>query len=174
MQGITDWKNTKNVYKQFLDNYRKAIYLKGSLMREHLFGLNNLLKDNLLNGHIYLVEGERDAIKMQQEGFPCVGTHGSCISDEQLRILSELRVNKLYFIYDSDNAGREGAKKSIINAQSKGFRAFDICPNGKDPKKYNRNEMLELINSQVDETNNWSGLINLGVLNKNEKSKICR
>ena len=133
-------------------------------MREHLYGLNNLLQDNVLKDEIYLVEGERDAIKMQQEGFPCVGTHGSSISLEQLDILQNVGVKKLYYIYDSDKAGREGAKKSVNISMNHGFQAFDICPEGKDPKKYNREEMLKLIHSQVNNKGEWSGLINLNNL----------
>lgn len=161
MQNITKWHDVKTVYQKMINDYKKALYLKGSMMREHLYGLNNLLKDNALKDEIYLVEGERDAIKMQQEGFPCVGTHGSSISTEQLDILRNVGVKTLYYIYDSDKAGREGAKKSMNISMSRGFKSFDICPDGKDPKKYNREEMLKLIHSQVVNNNEWSGLINL-------------
>lgn len=161
MQNISDGLTVIKTYRRLIHDYKKALYLKGSLMREHLFGLNNIIRDGKLKDKIYLVEGERDAIKMQQEGFPCVGTHGSDISLEQLDILHGVGVKKIYFIYDGDEAGRTGAIKSIDLALERGFRAFDICPGEKDPKKYNRNEMLELIKSQIDEDCEWSGLINV-------------
>lgn len=161
MQNINDTKSVFFTYRKMLENYKKAIYLKGSLMSEHLFGLNNLIKEGTLKDKIYLVEGERDAIKMQQEGFPCVGTHGSDISLGQLDILHNVGIKKLFFIYDSDIAGREGAIKSIELSLNKGFKAFDICPKDKDPKKYSKKEMQDLISEQVDESCEWSGLINL-------------
>lgn len=161
MQNISDYKTVFQTYKRLLSDYKKALYLKGSLMSKHLFGLNNIIKDGKLSDEIYLVEGERDSIKMQQEGFPCVGTHGSDISIEQLNILQDVGIKKLYFIYDCDEAGRTGAIKSVDLALERGFRAYDICPQGKDPKKYNRKEMLELIESQVDKECEWSGLINV-------------
>lgn len=167
MQNINDFKNVFQIYRRLIKDYKKALYLKGSLMREHLFGLNNLIKEQKISDFIYLVEGERDAIKMQQEGFPCCGTHGADVSIEQLDILQDVGIKKIYFLYDSDEPGRLGAIKSIDLALSKGFKAYDICPeDDKDPKKYNRDEMLKLIESQVDESGEWSGLININKIKR--------
>ena len=166
MKNVSDWKNVRYIYSVLLSKYKKAIYLKNSFMRQNLFGLNMLIKQNKNIQKIYLVEGQRDAIKMQQQGFCCVGTHGSHVSIQQLDILNSVGVKTICIMFDSDVAGRQGAKKSMELALSKGFKVFDINPGQKDPKKYNRQQLLKIINSQVNQNNYWDGLINKNKLNK--------
>ena len=92
-------------------------------------------------------------MKMQQEGFPCVGTHGSHVTFEQLSILRNVGCKTICIMFDGDNAGRQGAKNSIQLAFEKGFKAYDFNPYSKDPKKYNREELLELVHQQIKCTN---------------------
>lgn len=160
MKNVKDWKNVRKIYSILIEKYKKAIYLKNSLMRQNLFGLNMLIKQNVDLSKIYLVQGQRDAIKMQQQGFPCVGTHGSHVSVQQLNILRSVGSKTICIMFDSDNAGRQGARKSVQLALQRGFRVFNIDPCGKDPKKYNRQQLLEIINKQVVQKNQWNGLIN--------------
>ena len=159
-KNIHDFSNVKNIYTTLLQKYKKAIYLKGSMMRQNLFGLNNLIRDRIDLSQIYLVQGQRDAMKMQQEGFPCVGTHGSHVTFEQLSILRNVGCKTICIMFDGDIAGRQGAKNSIKLAFEKGFKAYDFNPQAKDPKKYNRDQLLQLIRDQIKCTNQWSGLIN--------------
>ena len=160
LKNITSYADIRHVYLKLLQKYRKAIYLKGSMMRQNLFGLNNLIKQRKDLKQIYVVQGERDAMKMQQEGFSCVGTHGSHITFQQLEILKNVGCKTICIMFDGDNAGREGAKKSIQFAFERGFKAYDFNPQSKDPKKYDRNELLNLVKKQIHCTNEWSGLIN--------------
>jgi hypothetical protein len=44
LKNIHDWKNVRFIYTSLMKNYRKAVYLKNSLMRQNLFGLNVLLQ----------------------------------------------------------------------------------------------------------------------------------
>lgn len=159
-KNIHDFSNVRKTYEKLIEKYKKAIYLKGSMMRQNLFGLNNLIRDRIDLKQIYLVEGQRDAMKMQQEGFPCVGTHGSHVTFEQLSILRNVGCKTICIMFDGDNAGRQGAKNSIQLAFEKGFKAYDFNPHSKDPKKYNREELLKLVKQQIKCTNQWSGLIN--------------
>ena len=160
LKNIHDWKNIRYIYSVLIQKYKKAIYLKNSLMRQNLFGLNVLLKDNANLDDIYLVQGQRDAMKMQQQGFPCVGTHGSHVSVQQLNIMRFVGVKNVYLLFDGDNAGRQGAEKAVQLILSHGFRVYNIDPKDKDPKKYNRQQMLNLISSQLKKQGQWDGLIN--------------
>lgn len=159
-KNVCNWSSIKTIYSMLLSKYKKAMYLKNSLMRQNLFGLNILIQQKKTLKEIFVVQGQRDAIKMQQQGFCCVGTHGSHISQQQFEILRSVGVETIYVMFDSDKAGRQGAKKSIQNGLNKGFKMYNIDPLGKDPKKYNRNQLKNIIQTQVIHSNQWDGLIN--------------
>jgi hypothetical protein len=46
-RNIKDFTNVRQTYTTLIEKYKKAIYLKGSMMRENLFGLNNLIRDRV-------------------------------------------------------------------------------------------------------------------------------
>lgn len=160
LKNIHDWKNVRFVYTSLMKNYRKAVYLKNSLMRQNLFGLNVLLQQNKISKDVFIVQGERDAIKMQQQGFPCVGTHGSHITIQQLDILRSIGVKNIYVLFDGDIAGRQGSNKAVELILNAGFKAYNIDPKDKDPKKYSRQEMQQIIDTQIKKCGQWDGLIN--------------
>ena len=95
-----------------------------------------------------IVEGERDCIKMIQEGIPCVSIHGSILKDKQLELLTRCfnRSTKIHIGLDMDEAGRNGANK-MLETLKPYYDRVDILdfPDGKDPKKFSGDEIRKII-----------------------------
>jgi DNA primase len=98
---------------------------------------------------IVLVEGERDAIKLLQEGIATVSTHGAKLTMEQMEIILSLNPKEIYLAFDGDEAGRSATKKSLKMLEGKVNYVIPMdIPLGKDPKKFNGEEFLEFMNSE--------------------------
>ena len=129
--------------------YKKALYCPGFTSRNHLYGLYEVLNGGKDVSSLMLVEGERDAIKMLQEGIDCVSIHGTSLKDEQFEMLINMpNLTQVYIGLDMDEAGRTGAK--LIRKKLKPY--YDEVkilsfPDGKDPKKFNHQEMINIINN---------------------------
>ncbi|MBP5459503.1 MAG: hypothetical protein J6Y62_05030 [Clostridia bacterium] len=74
--------------EELAKKYRKTLYAPGFESRHHLYGLYekpDFMEDT---SEVLLVEGERDALKMLQEGIRCLGCHGTSIKEEQKIMLN--------------------------------------------------------------------------------------
>lgn len=142
----------------FLKKYRKTLYCPGFQSRRHLYGFYENMdfledrKDTLL-----LVEGERDCLKMMQEGIPCLSVHGTYLKEDQLSLLREhsffSSLKEVYLGFDMDEAGNEACNRSF-NTLSKEIDFdkifvlnFPPDENGskRDPKKFSGEEIRELM-----------------------------
>lgn len=91
-----------------LNNGRQAKYLSPSGSKNRLYIPNSvrmLLKDPLLP--IYLTEGEFKALKLTQEGFPCLGIPGAWGFSREKKLLPDFeeidfKNRKVFIILDSD------------------------------------------------------------------------
>lgn len=132
-------------------DYKKVLFCPGAKTGENLFGLDMLLKEGEFK-EAFLVEGQRDAIKLQQEGFHALSTHGAHLSTEQLHLLMKhvgRGRGKIYVAYDGDEAGRKASFKVVSKLRTKFSDVVELSmPLGKDPKKFNRAEFLQLIAEQ--------------------------
>lgn len=108
-----------------------------------LFGLyqvvKNFSKSRLFN--IVVVEGEMDAIYLQQFGIPAVANMGSMeMSFDKIRLLRRY-AKKVILSYDSDRAGLEAMygrpeKPGQIEVLSRYFSTVSVdLPDGMDPNK---------------------------------------
>lgn len=151
--GIDDSHPFEEIYPFFLRKYKKTLYAPGFLSREHLYGFYenfSFLKNP--PDYLVLVEGERDALKLMQEGIPCVSVHGTYIKDEQRLLLKTSGIlpnlKELFLGFDMDAAGN-AATKSAFEIFSKELDADRIYvlnfPEGKDPKKFKRDELLKIL-----------------------------
>lgn len=140
-------------YRDMYDNFKKVVFCPNSDLVGDLFGINHLNLENLKE--VVLVEGERDVMKLQQEGFNALGTHGNHLTFEQSELLRKFGVKDLILAYDPDKAGRNCAEK-ILKEYSKSFNSILELKleNGKDPKDYDKASFEELIERTKSAKNN--------------------
>ncbi len=135
--------------------YRKTLYCPGFKSRNHLYGQYEVLNGGNGLERLMVVEGERDAMKMLQEGIDCVSIHGTSLKPEQKTMLKRMNPSELYMGLDMDKAGCIAALKAYDQLFSEMERVYMVnFPDGKDPKKFSgqeMNEMLAYAGSHFDE-----------------------
>lgn len=102
------------------------------------------------NNYVFLVEGEPDCIRLDQEGIAAVcSTSGAGTFKEEWVELFEGK--KVFVVYDNDNAGKEGALKiqdllptAIVVALPEPYK--DICEYF---EKNTKNDFRNLVDEQV-------------------------
>ena len=108
---------------------------------------------------IVIVEGERDCLKLMQEGIPCVSIHGTSIKDEQLLKLKRSGVlsnlDEVYLGFDMDEAGNIATEKAfeVLSSEIDSNKIYVLnFPNSKetgekrDPKKFTGDQIRWLMN----------------------------
>jgi len=151
--GIDSSKTFEELYPLFLKKYKKTLYAPGFLSRQHLYGFyENLSFLETKHDYLVLVEGERDALKLIQEGIPCVSVHGTYIKEEQRLLLKTSgvlgQIKELFLGFDMDKAGDEATVKAkeIFSKEIDEDKIYVLnFPEGKDPKKFCREELLAII-----------------------------
>lgn len=136
----------KEAEEFFTKNYRKTIYCPGFLSRNHLYGYYEVLNGDKNLDELVIVEGERDAIKLLQEGIDCVSIHGTFLKEEQIRMIHQINPKNLYLGFDMDKAGND----AVVTVYDKLFGKVENIyvlnfPDGKDPKKFNGKEIREMM-----------------------------
>lgn len=139
-----------NKYR-FLDfDKEKADAIKFSYDEGSHAALFNLaaLKEN----YIFLVEGEPDCIRLDQEGIATItATSGAGTFKEEW--LEALDGKKIFILYDNDKAGKEGAAK-IMELMPTAINLTlpdqynDICEYFKD---HNKDDFREMVDAQIKE-----------------------
>ena len=147
IHGCKSLTELKSIMAKAKKSYKKVIFCTGSPTGKHVYGLNEyVLPQNMSTEKIVLVEGERDAIKLLQEGITTLSNHGAKLTLEQRDIVLSLNPKEIYLAYDGDEAGRVATKKSLEMLEGKVDYVIPMdIPLGKDPKKFNREEFLELM-----------------------------
>jgi DNA primase len=127
-------------------SYRKTLYCPGFTSRNHLYGLYEVLNGGENMENLVVVEGERDAIKLLQEGIDCVSVHGTSLKDEQKTMIKKINPRRLYLGFDMDKAGNEATEKAYnaLIGEVEDLYVLNF-PENQDPKKFNYNELNELI-----------------------------
>ena len=127
--------------------YKKTIYCNGFLSRHHLYGWYEALNGVRNPNEIVLVEGERDAIKLLQEGIMCVSIHGTSLKEEQRVMLKKMNPLVLYLGFDMDKAGAIANNKAYDCLCKELNEVYSLnFPNAQDgsiqdPKKFNGKEI---------------------------------
>jgi DNA primase len=118
---------------KYLNSGESFAFDKGSI----LFGYNFAKNAIRQNDQVIIVEGNMDVIMMHQFGFhQSVGTMGIALSDQSIRLISNMTKN-IFLGMDSDAAGKKAMTK--INAD---FMAVGILPKflsfepAKDPDEF--------------------------------------
>lgn len=136
------------------NGYRKTLYCPGFQSRSHLYGQYEVLNGVENLDRLVVVEGERDAIKLLQEGIDCVSIHGTSLKQEQRIMLKKMNPKELFLGFDMDVAGCVATNKAV-KALFDEMESISIMnfPEGKDPKKFNRSQLLAVIDDAIKSSN---------------------
>lgn len=129
--------------------FRKTVKY-GAKKEAVLFGLYQLLQASSYFPYLVIVEGEFDAIYLQQFGIPAVATMGtSGLTPPQIQLL--MRCTDVVFIcFDGDRAGRVASKKELDKvAFTTAYRLK--LPRGKDPNKLSEREVYRYVQLPIRE-----------------------
>ena len=150
IHGCKNLTELKSIISKAKKSYKKVIFCTGSPTGKHVYGLNEyIIPQNMNTEKIVLVEGERDAIKLLQEGISALSNHGAKLTLEQRDIILSLNPKEIYLAFDGDEAGRTATKKALEMLEGKVDYVIPMdIPIGKDPKKFNGEEFLQLMNEE--------------------------
>lgn len=118
-----------------------------------LFGLNRLLEYTKNKNKVYIVvvEGEFDAMYLQQFNIPAVASMGKHLSDYQIYLLRKYG-KKIIMSYDGDKAGVEAmwGKHNNLVRLKKYVPAYGIhLPDGKDPNDLTKEEVYKFYGKYI-------------------------
>lgn len=115
---------------KYINSPQCLLYDKSKL----LYGLFES-KDSIRNrGEVILVEGQLDVISLHKVGIEnVVASSGTALTEYQIELMSRY-AKKIYFIYDSDEAGIKAASKGVDIALKKELDVKIVqLPDGEDP-----------------------------------------
>lgn len=125
---------------KYLNSPETIIFQKGV----NLYGLNFVIKNNLQEDYIIIVEGYMDLIALHQSGITnTVASLGTALTVNQARLLKRY-VNKVIISYDADLAGQTATIRGLEILRNAGFDVKVLTvPEGKDPDEFVRNNGKE-------------------------------
>ena len=126
-------------------DYKKVLYPSNFRSDNYLFGIDDCEKcpDSLV-----LVEGAREVMKLSQEGFRnTVGILGAYLSDEKMKLITEISPKHIFLMFDGDRAGIEITDRihDKLARLFKGHLKKCFVPIGKDPKNLEKAELVRLL-----------------------------
>lgn len=132
---------------KYLNSSDSPVYTK----RDVLFNLFRAKQPMRKNDRVVLTEGYTDVIGIASAGVgEAVASCGTALTSNQVRTLRRL-ADTLIVNFDSDEAGREAAEKSIALALAEGFQVRVLeLPGGQDPDEYCRAHGGEAYRKQLD------------------------
>lgn len=142
--------NIKEFIKYCDKNYRKVLHCPGFKAAEHIYGYYEVLNGRTGLDELVVVEGERDAIKLLQEGINAVSLHGTFVKDEQRNMIKQINPDTLFLGFDMDEAGNDATEKAVRKFAGEVENCLVLnFPGGKDPKKFNYAELRQIIDVAV-------------------------
>ena len=132
---------------KYLNSSDSPVYTK----RDVLFNLYRAKQAMRKNNRVVLAEGYTDVIGIARAGVgEAVASCGTALTANQVRTIRRL-ADTLVVNFDSDEAGREAAEKSIALALAEGFQVRVLeLPGGLDPDEYCRRHGAEAYRRQLD------------------------
>ena len=135
---------------KYLNSPETPIFNKRNL----LFGLNKAAQEIRKQDFAIIVEGYMDVISVYSAGIKnVVASLGTAFTEEQSKLLIRYS-RKIYFCYDSDEAGQKATIRALPIILKTGAEVkVIIIPDGKDPDEYIKNHgadaFRELITNAV-------------------------
>lgn len=120
---------------KYLNTPETALFNKRNL----LFGLDKSNRAITAAGSVIVVEGYMDAISLFSAGVKnVVATLGTAFTTEHAKLI-ERYTRKIFFCYDSDEAGQRATIRALPMIQDVSAEVFVIkIPDGKDPDEFIR------------------------------------
>lgn len=140
-----------NNQPKYVNSPQSLIYDKSKV----LYGIFEAKNEIRNKGFAIITEGYTDVITLHQNKYPqAVASSGTSLTEEQLKLLKRY-TSKLYFLYDSDDAGQNATERGIELALKQKFEIFIIrLPKGEDPdsmlKKEGKETFDMFFNKAVD------------------------
>ncbi|MDR1597281.1 MAG: DNA primase [Treponema sp.] len=101
---------------------------EGYKKRETLFAVDLAMPEIRKTKEVYIAEGYMDVIALHQAGITnAVAPLGTAFTDEQARLLKRW-AERLYLIFDTDEAGQNAALKAIMTCRKNGLESFVVTP----------------------------------------------
>ncbi len=115
-----------------------------------LYGISHAKNEMRNKGETILVEGYADVISLHQAGIKnVVASSGTALTGGQIDLITRYS-NKIYFIYDSDDAGVKAAGKGLDTALEGGLEVRVVhLPEGEDPDSVIQNQGKNTFNSYL-------------------------
>ena len=122
-----------NSLPKYLNTPETPIFHKGEL----LYGLNSAFGHVRETGRVIIVEGYTDVLALNNHGFHgAVATLGTALTQNHLRKLKGF-TREIIVVFDSDNAGKNAAIKSLPLFLNEGLTAsVMVLPEGDDPDTF--------------------------------------
>ena len=125
---------------KYLNSPETLIFNKGHL----LFGLNKAAQEIRKQDFAIIVEGYMDVISVYSAGIKnVVASLGTAFTEEQAKLLTRY-TRKIYFCYDSDEAGQKATIRALpIILKTGADVKVIIIPDEKDPDEYIKKHGVE-------------------------------
>ncbi len=136
---------------KYINSSGSAVFEKG----QQLYGLRQSRNGIRSAGHVIVVEGYIDLIRLYSEGLEnVVAPLGTALTSAQAKLLSRY-TNEVVLLFDSDEAGRKAAKRALGECMTGALDTrVALLPPGKDPDEFLVEEGIEamraLINASPD------------------------
>ena len=126
--------------RSIVPTHRKT--LKKRSARSALYGLYELLPKK--SNAVVIVEGEFDAMYLQQCGVPAVARMGTMSLTSKQRSLLVKYFNEIVLSYDADSAGYKAMRRDYVTLSQITVTTIIVLPRGKDPNELSSAEVAKL------------------------------
>lgn len=138
MPGMSSSKENEDGRKppKYLNTPQSEFYQKSEL----LYGAYQASKSIATTGYAIVVEGYFDVMRLHENEFTmAVGSCGTALTTEQVKLLADMGAHNIYFCFDSDDAGTKAALRAATTALqvAKPWTVFKFVDlDGKDPDDF--------------------------------------
>ena len=133
------WDKFGNLIGIFKRSTTSKRFLIPSNIEKPIYLLNFVLQENY--DRVFVCEGNFDALKMWQNGYPAIALFGAGTSKPQMELLNSTGIRHYILMYDNDDAGRHGAERFKKFIRKDVFITDVIMPKGKDCADCSKDEI---------------------------------
>ena len=141
--------NVDHTIKKYYNSMESVIYHKTN----ELFAANIVKGINPRPSNVVLVEGYMDVISLYQAGITnAVASCGTALTSEQAKLIKSLIQpnNKVYFMYDGDDAGQDGMIRGVDILKREGLDVYVVVlENGMDPDEYIKKNGVDAMKKKI-------------------------
>jgi DNA primase len=159
---------------KYLNSGESGLYKK----RETLYAIDLALPEIRKTREAYIAEGYMDVVALHQAGISnAVAPLGTAFTDEQAKLLKRW-AERIYLIFDTDEAGQNAAHKAIMTCRNNGLESFVVALQAEDfpageaggPAPKDPADVLKIFGPQALQNAVKCGIIDFDYLIKKSKS----